>query len=263
MASSQFVASELEQKYVHDVYDSIAESFSDSRYAPWPGVMKFLKRLPPGSFGADIGCGNGKYLVAVADQKLMLSPLLASDSSINLLELVRRRGFDAVAANILALPYRTNSLDFFISIAVLHHLSTLERRRQGLISMIQLLKVGGLGLIQVWAKDQHWKGQHAAYIKKEISEQSANEMSVVPGGCVMPIQKPRTPFVASDVLLPWNAKNKGDTPAGDRKMVRYYHVFEEGELEKLIASVPSLKLVECVYEQGNWSAVVKKIDTTY
>lgn len=193
------------------MYDLIAESFSASRYSPWPGVMQFLKRLPPGSFGADIGCGNGKYLVAAADQKLALSPLLASDSSINLLELVRLRGFDAVAANILALPYRSNSLDFFISVAVLHHLSTPERRRQGLISMIQLLKVGGLGLIQVWAKDQRWKGHCATYIKKENSEKGANEVSVVPGGYVMPIQKPRTPFVASDILLPWNAPKKKGT----------------------------------------------------
>lgn len=43
-------------------------------------------------------------------------------------------------------------------------------------------------------------------------------------------------------------------------MVRYYHVFEEGELEKLIASVPLVKLVECVYEQGNWSAIVQKVE---
>ena len=29
---------------------------------PWPIVERFLKELPPGSVGLDVGCGNGKYL---------------------------------------------------------------------------------------------------------------------------------------------------------------------------------------------------------
>lgn len=51
----------LEQKYVHEIYDDIAGHFSDTRYKPWPGVMRFLKNLPPYSLVLDMGCGNGKY----------------------------------------------------------------------------------------------------------------------------------------------------------------------------------------------------------
>ncbi|WFD30448.1 tRNA (carboxymethyluridine(34)-5-O)-methyltransferase [Malassezia sp. CBS 17886] len=29
---------------------------------PWPLIPVFLATLPPGSVGADLGCGNGKYL---------------------------------------------------------------------------------------------------------------------------------------------------------------------------------------------------------
>lgn len=29
---------------------------------PWPIVERFLKELPSGSVGLDVGCGNGKYL---------------------------------------------------------------------------------------------------------------------------------------------------------------------------------------------------------
>jgi tRNA (uracil-5-)-methyltransferase TRM9 len=29
---------------------------------PWPIIERFLKGLPDGSVGCDIGCGNGKYL---------------------------------------------------------------------------------------------------------------------------------------------------------------------------------------------------------
>ncbi|VDN27519.1 unnamed protein product [Dibothriocephalus latus] len=149
----------MERLYVHEVYDKIAGSFSDSRYAPWPGVMEFLKILPEGAWGADVGCGNGKYLLALQKARSPLLPLLASDTSINLARTVRRRGlslcpfivqgFDVVVANLLALPYRSGILDFFICIAVLHHLSTPERRVDGIRKLADLLRVGGQGLIQV------------------------------------------------------------------------------------------------------------------
>ena len=171
--------------------------------------MRFLRSLPHHAWGADIGCGNGKYLVAVNQEKLPLAPILASDSSSRLLDLVRSRGFDAVVANILSLPYRPNSLDFFICVAVLHHLATPQRRLEGLKSMAAVLKVGGVGFIQVWAKDQHYKGQTAVYVNGN-TEGVALQTAVVPGGGVLPVQKPRTPFVAADVLLPWNrTKKKG------------------------------------------------------
>lgn len=34
---------------------------------PWPIVEQFLKELPPGAIGLDIGCGNGKYLTVNPD----------------------------------------------------------------------------------------------------------------------------------------------------------------------------------------------------
>jgi tRNA (uracil-5-)-methyltransferase TRM9 len=52
----------LESHSVHRVYDVIASHFSETRYKPWPLVEKFLKELPSGSVGLDVGCGNGKYL---------------------------------------------------------------------------------------------------------------------------------------------------------------------------------------------------------
>lgn len=54
------------------MYDKIASHFSSTRYKvrgknesltqPWPLIPQFLATLPPGSLGADLGCGNGKYL---------------------------------------------------------------------------------------------------------------------------------------------------------------------------------------------------------
>ena len=38
-----------------------------TRFQPWPIVERFLKEQEDGAIGADVGCGNGKYL-AVNDR---------------------------------------------------------------------------------------------------------------------------------------------------------------------------------------------------
>jgi tRNA (uracil-5-)-methyltransferase TRM9 len=53
---------EIENEHVHKVYDQIADHFSSTRYKPWPVVEEYLKNQEKNSFGADIGCGNGKYI---------------------------------------------------------------------------------------------------------------------------------------------------------------------------------------------------------
>ena len=53
---------QYEEQHVHQVYEQIASHFSETRYKPWPIVERFLKALPQGSIGLDVGCGNGKYL---------------------------------------------------------------------------------------------------------------------------------------------------------------------------------------------------------
>lgn len=53
---------QYESEHVHEVYEQIASHFSATRYKPWPIVERFLKELPDGSVGLDVGCGNGKYL---------------------------------------------------------------------------------------------------------------------------------------------------------------------------------------------------------
>ncbi|KAJ3225386.1 tRNA methyltransferase, has a role in tRNA modification [Chytriomyces hyalinus] len=52
----------LERTHVQSVYQAIAPHFSATRYKPWPVVEDFLGAIPAGSIGADVGCGNGKYL---------------------------------------------------------------------------------------------------------------------------------------------------------------------------------------------------------
>jgi len=82
MGEPEARAQQYEAQHVHSVYEEIASHFSSTRYKvgiifcawpkklrtitnvrkPWPIVEQFLKSLPDGAVGADVGCGNGKYL---------------------------------------------------------------------------------------------------------------------------------------------------------------------------------------------------------
>jgi alkylated DNA repair protein alkB family protein 8 len=143
---------DIEKKYVHRVYDAIAPHFSATRFAKWPKVAGFLDSLKPGSVVLDAGCGNGKYLG--------FNPgcfYLGCDISPPLIEICAGRGHEVFVADAVNMPYRENVGDAAISIAVLHHLSTEERRRKAIEELVRVVKRGGLVLITVWAVEQEDK----------------------------------------------------------------------------------------------------------
>ncbi|KAF9093090.1 tRNA methyltransferase, has a role in tRNA modification [Mortierella sp. AD031] len=143
---------EKEQQYVHSVYQAIAPHFSATRYKPWPVVEEFLKTMPAGYVGADVGCGNGKY-IGVNDKLFMVG----SDRSSNLISICGERGHEAMVCDGLALPYRPQFFDFAISIAVIHHFISPERRVAAIEEILRIVRIGGRVLIFVWALEQTGK----------------------------------------------------------------------------------------------------------
>ncbi|CAH8825370.1 unnamed protein product [Trichobilharzia szidati] len=297
LADEDFDPNELEKRYVHQVYDVIACEFSSTRHSPWSSVMKFIESQPIDSLGADIGCGNGKYLLASSKYystikvnnssvnvqnndpltRVNFIPIAALERSSKLAEIVYDRGFDVVVGDILQIPYCSNRFDFFICIAVIHHLSTLVRRIEAVKELARILRVGGEGLIQVWAKEQHGisNSEPTYYVNRKTkptscdnnsSETSERIIEAVPG-VHLPLHINGTEFRNTDMLVPWKKKNhKPSVQSDDTKdslpesmYGRYYHLFIQGELDDLIAKVPSLKIEKSFYEQGNWVVHVKKI----
>ncbi|KAG5442251.1 Alkylated DNA repair protein alkB 8 [Clonorchis sinensis] len=269
------------------------------------GVLEFLRTQPLGALGADVGCGNGKYLVAVqenshnrsvcvpepassnqsnsvASPRLPtippLAPMLAMERSSCLAKIVRERGFDVTVGDILRLPYCAGRLDYFLCIAVLHHLSTKPRRLQAVEELARLLRSGGRGLIQVWAKEQHdpTSSEPARYLRKTRNSKSTTpfEGEEIKPDVVEPIKNVRLPvhvsgteFYATDMIVPWKSKQRKSTGTTSPNKAdncpsaipgRFYHLFVRGELEALIEQVPSLRLERAFYEQGNWVAIVTK-----
>ncbi|KZL63474.1 tRNA (uracil-5-)-methyltransferase trm9 [Colletotrichum tofieldiae] len=132
-----------------------------------------------------------------------------------------------VVADSLALPYRGSAFDFAISIAVIHHMSTRERRRAAVAALLGALRPGtGKALVMVWALEQ--------------------------GGS----RRGWDAGAAQDQLVSWVTKGKReqDRPARDETFQRYYHLYREGELEEDVAAAGG-RVLDRGYERDNWWAV--------
>ncbi|GAM83605.1 hypothetical protein ANO11243_015930 [Dothideomycetidae sp. 11243] len=218
-------SSAYEEEHVHSVYEQIASHFSSTRYKPWPIIERFLQSQSPGSVGVDIGCGNGKYLSVNPDVFIV-----GSDRSRNLTAIAKSHlRHDAVVADALATPHMRAKADFAISIAVIHHLSTPERRIEAVREILATVKSGsGRALIYVWALEQ--KGSRRGW--DEGDDQ--------------------------DVMVPWvmkGQKQDGDeAPLPDQTFHRYYHLYRKGELEADIDAAGGT-VTESGYEKDNWWAI--------
>uniref|UniRef100_A0A915ATK4 Methyltransferase type 11 domain-containing protein n=1 Tax=Parascaris univalens TaxID=6257 RepID=A0A915ATK4_PARUN len=118
---------EIEKQYVHEVYSRLAshcaEKESKKKLRIWPNVKKFIDELPPGSVVIDVGCGQMKY-------EIYDGFLLGSDICPEVLLQAHKCPLsDVHLADALHLPYRDESVDAALFISVVHHFSSLERRR--------------------------------------------------------------------------------------------------------------------------------------
>ncbi|XP_055599137.1 alkylated DNA repair protein alkB homolog 8 [Uranotaenia lowii] len=257
-------AAQVELENVHKVYNEIAKHFSETRHSPWPKVEDFLSSLNAGSLLLDIGCGNGKYLGL---NKSLIN--VGCDRSDGLLKVCAERGFQVVQSNCLALPFRSSSADACISIAVIHHLATEERRKKSVSEMVRVLKPAGRALIYVWAKNQEANLKKSSYLRqnKQNRKSKNEEVPVVQQGSpndnqatVLPVHTNRTQFQHQDLLVPWKLRNVESQKADPPKVtfLRYYHVFEENELEQLCNTIGGITIEKSYYDQGNWCVIFKK-----
>lgn len=137
--------------------------------------------------------------------------------------------------------------------------------------IVRVLRIGGRALIYVWAKDQFKNQEKTSYIKQDRKNRKSDdfiastnntfETVLVPNerkeNIVLPVHVNRTQFKHGDLLVPWKLKNAVFEDDQDT-FLRYYHVFEENELQYLCSKIKNIVLLKNYYDQGNWCVVIEK-----
>jgi len=164
----------------------------------------------------DAGCGNGKYMKY--RKELLFTGM---DTCCELLVHAKENsGVDAFQGNGLYIPCKQGIYDGVISIAVLHHLSTEELRKQFINELVRVMQPGGKALVSVWALEQENKTVFQKW--KDIGNGNG------------------------DYLIPWHNMEDGII------YQRYYHLFHKNEMEELFRQIDGIEIVSIGYEKSNW-----------
>eukprot|EP00908_Phaeocystis_cordata_P000173 Transcript_10181.p3 GENE.Transcript_10181~~Transcript_10181.p3 ORF type:complete len:303 (-),score=83.11 Transcript_10181:348-1256(-) len=266
---------EIEARHVKDVYDSIAREWHGTRYKSWPRVEEFVLSLPRGSLVADLGCGNGKMAPACRqgghfalgiDISIELVRICAHEQA---MEVARPTGisppsalhahlhgspsWQAQAADVMQVPYRSGVFDAALSIAVLHHVSSEPRRRLLLAETLRVLRPGGLALVYAWAMEQAGGRSGHTFASQDV---------FVPFHQRAPSQGGKQPAAAAAAGEESGAGGGAEAAAAPEQQAvvhqRYCHVYREGELRRLVESVPGASVVQEYYDTGNHCVLVRK-----
>ena len=210
-------------QYVVQVYDKIATHFNDTRAYTWDSVEKFVKSLTSYSSLVEIGCGNGKNLL-IRDDLIRVG----MDISQEMTKITKNKSIDCGLGDCQWLPFKTNSFDASISIAVNHHLDCPNKRLQALGEQIRITKPGGKILLQVWS---------TSAVKKYKGDKFTPLENGSPG----------------DYLVKWQKLD-------GMKLYRYYHLFSGLEFMSMInhykEKYSQLTILE---ECNNWLAIITLI----
>jgi len=141
------------QNLNHKFYEQHAADFSDSRNYVQPGIVRSLEMLRPYNSLLDIGCGNGRALVAANGIEDKYN-YVGIDFSI---EMMRNAPTSSNAA-FTCIDITSNSwtsrlqqsFDAVICFSVLHHIPGHDKRLQILKDIYSILKPEGHCVISVW-----------------------------------------------------------------------------------------------------------------
>ena len=211
----------FEKENVYDVYEEISKHFDQTRYVPWPKVKEFTDTFNKNSIIADVGCGNGKNCLINQN----LTSYVGFEIVDSFINICKKKGITMIKSNITNIQSSNNIFTHTMCIAVLHHLCNEERRIKAIQELIRITQINGKILIYVWAKEQ---------------EKFKNE-------------------IKKDVFVPWNMQKKYNKDC-EYVYYRYYHLFENGELEKLIEkSNVNVNIIEKGMQKDNYYILLEKI----
>lgn len=290
--SSRLQSSHVEVDHVFKVYDNIALHWNHTRgkrKVYWHRVKDFIDNLPCGSLIADIGSGDGKYFGV--NPKITV---IGCDRSLKLLEVSHQPTFETFCCDAVSLPFKSNSFDGALCIAVLHHLGSVDRRIAVIRELLRICRPGGEIMIQAWALEQDeqsrhnfqqqdvfvpWKLQQRFFMEGQ-AERSKDVVSSIQAMKLENSVESSSNDSSSNFekIINEDEETKKDIEAGldknatidcehvvkesDGSLIfqRYCHVYKRGELEDLCSSCSDNRIVESGWDKGNWFVRLMKIE---
>eukprot|EP00669_Euglena_mutabilis_P014753 TRINITY_DN9945_c0_g1_i1.p2 TRINITY_DN9945_c0_g1~~TRINITY_DN9945_c0_g1_i1.p2 ORF type:complete len:181 (-),score=68.43 TRINITY_DN9945_c0_g1_i1:22-564(-) len=165
--------------------------------------------------------------------------MVGCDRSANMAAICAGRGLEVLVCDGLRTPFRTDAFDAVISIAVIHHWCTEERRLDSLRELSRITRPGGQILVYAWAMEQDEKyTEQDNFIPWHLSERFKTQAAAAPK---------EDQDVSNDASKP--------SPVVCH---RYYHLFRRGELQGLVARIPSVAVVHTDYDKENWVVILRK-----
>ena len=205
-----------------NIYKHIADHFDDTRFCHWNAVKDFLNNIPTKSIVLDAGCGNGKYISVRKD-----IIFLCFDITKELLNIAANKYSkpDFIVCSCENIPIKDNCVDYAISIAVIHHLDSYDKRKQACLNILNKVKQNGEVLITFWAYEQENSKKRDTKWKKLYDNDT-------------------------DYLIPWLER------VSKTVYWRYYHLYTQEEVEKLGKELGYKYIIK--FEYDNWVLHIQK-----
>jgi SAM-dependent methyltransferase len=218
-------------KLIADQYDIISDEFDCSRVRIWNKVNQFLtkhNKIFKKSL-LDAGVGNGKNLIFANNLNYHT---LGIDISEKLLQICRKKNIEVHNVDVLDLyPHMFGKFDIIISIAVIHHLKTIESQIQAIVNMLNCLVNNGHLLISVWSHE-------TIDIFSEKSEEiECRNFDIGPN------------------IVEWNSKNK------QTKIDRFYFIHDFVSFYVMMCQVSEIVPISFAisWEKQNWFCEIHKL----
>jgi len=141
-----------------EVWNKIAEGWTNWRQRPESITEDLAREWTRGKI-LDVGCGNCRNLLPFANSGFECHGI---DFSPNMVEAAKencKKNKIKVKLNVAdadELPYKNAYFDYLISLSVIHHLDTKDKRIKAMQEIKRVLRPGGKALVSVWNKLQ-WK----------------------------------------------------------------------------------------------------------
>jgi tRNA (uracil-5-)-methyltransferase TRM9 len=191
-----------------EFYQITAASFDESRSDPWPGWDVLLPYLKPPLSVLDVGCGNGRFGLFLAEKLESPPHYHGIDNNPALLDRARAAlvHLDAhlESRDVITDPPDEDAYDLVALFGVLHHVPGCEQRRTFVQTLAQRVAPGGLLALAAWC----------------FYEYERFRARIVPWPTDLDVEP-------HDYLLDWRR--------GERAL-RYCHYVDEAEHADLIAA---------------------------